>query len=77
MRYRLRTQLIVLAIGPPVLALAWRLYSERIPLWVIVVVTVVAALPYLIVATFGYGFGALCYLIGRLPGGNDRKDTKF
>jgi hypothetical protein len=34
---------------------------------------IVAALPYLLMATFGYGFGALCHLIGRLPGGSDRK----
>ena len=71
MRYRLRTLLIVLAVVPPLLAVAWW-YGQRIPIWVFAVL-LVAAIPQLLVAAFVYGFGLVCYLVGRLPGG--RKDS--
>lgn len=66
MRYRLRTLLIVLAIGPPVLAVIW--WYGRIVVGVSLLVTFVVGLLIL-------GFGGLFHLISRLHGGNDRKDT--
>jgi hypothetical protein len=75
MRYRLRTLLIILALGPPVFAVAWSIYSQRLPLWLVLAVSLVTIIPWLLVGAFGYGFGALCHLIARLPGGRDRKDT--
>ena len=73
LRYKLRTLLILLVVGPPLLAVAWW-YFRRIPLWVVALIAI-AALPELLVAAFINGFGALCHLIGRLPGGQDRKDS--
>lgn len=75
MRYRLRTLLTVLMLGPPVLAIVWRLFSREMPLWLVIAlfVSLLELIPYVLFATFG----ALCHLIAWLPGGNDRKDTKF
>ena len=67
MRYRLRTLLIALAIGPPLLAGVWWCLG-RIPVWVYVL-AVVAMLPELLIAAFAYTFGAICHLIGWLPDG--------
>jgi hypothetical protein len=76
MRFRLRTLLLALALGPPVLAIAWALYREPIPHWLLLAISLFAIIPWLIIGTFGYGFGALWHLIARLPGGHDRKDSK-
>jgi len=76
-RYKLRTLLILLAVGPVVLAFVWQCYVAKAPAWLIVALLLIAAIPSSFVLAFGYGFGALCHLIARIPGGNDRKDTKL
>jgi len=68
MRYRLSTLLILLAVGPPVLAAAWWCFCRPVPVWVFAVV-LAALIPELLLVAFCYGFGAICHLIGRLPGG--------
>lgn len=73
LRYKLRTLLIVLALGPPLIAVAWW-YGQRIPAWVIAL-AVCAMIPHLLMGAFGYGFGVLCHLIARLPGGHDDRDS--
>ena len=73
MRYRLRTLLILLAVGPPIIAAAWWC-GTQIPVWVYFL-AFIALLPDLLIAGFAYTFGALCHLIGWLPGGNDRKNS--
>jgi hypothetical protein len=75
MRFPLRTLLILLAVGPPILAVSWW-YFRRIPGWVLVMVAI-AVLPELVMATFIHGFGALCHWIGRLPGGHDPKEPPW
>jgi hypothetical protein len=76
MRFPLRTLLIALALGPPALAIAWALYREPIPLWLLLAVSLFTLIPYLLFAAFWYGFGSLCHLIVLLPGGHDRKDSQ-
>ena len=72
-RYKLRTLLIVLALGPPIIALAWWYGRTAIVLFLLACLVC----PELVFAAFGYGFGGLCHLIAKLPGGNDRKDARF
>ena len=42
MRYRLRTLLIVLALGPPVLAGLWWLGTNEVGLWVLIAASAIA-----------------------------------
>ena len=55
-RYKLRTLLIALAIGPPIIALAW--WYGRLAVGVLALALLV--FPELLV----YAFGGLCYLFG-------------
>jgi len=74
MRFSLRTLLIVMVLGPPALAAAW--WYGKILLGLIAL-AVIACPPLVLEPAMllcGYTFGALCHLIGRLPGGCDRKD---
>ena len=73
MQFHLRTLLIILALGPPALAGTWWLYTHPVAVWAFAIAALIVFIPNLILAVFGYGFGGLCHLIGRLPGGNDRK----
>jgi hypothetical protein len=76
LRYRLRTLLIVLAIGPPLIALAWWYGKAALGILILALLVSPMLILDLLMAVFVNGFGALCHLIGRLPGGNDRQDTK-
>jgi len=61
-----RTLLILLAILPPVLALAgwcWKMAVAAL------VLALLGMFPELLVAGFVYAFGAICHLIGRFPDG--------
>jgi hypothetical protein len=63
MRYRLRTLMIVLALGPPVIALAW--WYGRVAIGVFLLAILVC--PELIFGAFVYTFGALCHLLSGKP----------
>ncbi len=63
MRYRLRTLMIVLAVGPAVLALAWWYCKFAIGLFVLALI-VCPAVIFDAAMLFCYSFGALCHLFG-------------
>ncbi|MDX1948052.1 MAG: hypothetical protein SFU86_21820 [Pirellulaceae bacterium] len=69
MRYRLRTLLILIAVGPPVIALAW--WYGRAVIGVVVLAMIFC--PEILFGVFAYTFGGLCHLIGRLPPPGPRK----
>ena len=66
MRYRLRTLLILMAVGPPIIALAW--WYGRLAVGVLILALIV--FPELLI----YAFGGLYYLIGGKP--RDASDEK-
>jgi len=68
MRFRLRTLLILLAVGPPVIALAW--WYGRVAIGVFLLALFFC--PELIFGVFAHTFGALCHWIGGKP--RDRKE---
>jgi hypothetical protein len=67
MRFRLRTLLILLAVGPPLIALAWRYGKLAIGLLVFALI----ACPQLVVELAML----LCHLVGGTPR-NDHKDSQ-
>ena len=77
MQFRLRSLLIVLALGPPFIALVWWYWKTALVMYLLacLVCPELALLPF--IAAFGYGFAGLCHLIAKSPGGNDRKDAIF
>jgi fatty-acid desaturase len=66
MRYRLRTLMIVLALGPPIIALAW--WYGRLAVGVLVLALIV--FPELLI----YAFAGLYHLFGGKP--RDASDEK-
>ena len=70
MRFRLRTLMILLAVGAPVIALAWWYGRAALGIFLLTVIFC----PELLFGVFTYTFGALCHFIGRLPEG-DNKDS--
>jgi hypothetical protein len=72
MRFRLRTLLIALALGPPVLALAWWYGRVAIGELLLVLLT----LPALIFFILGYTFDVLCHLIGVKPSDDRAENSK-
>ena len=71
MQYRLRTLLIVLAIGPPVIALAWW-YGKIIIALLVITLLVAPSLIFDAVNLSYYSFRAL----RRLLGGSPRDESK-
>jgi hypothetical protein len=59
-RYKLRTLMILLAVLPPLIALAW--WYWRVAVGMIVLAIFID--PGLPIVLFGYTFGALCHLAG-------------
>lgn len=76
MRFRLRTLMIVLAIGPPLLAAVWWYWQAALAFIALAFILEPALFINAIIGIFCYTFGGLCHLIGRLPGGHDRKDPE-
>jgi len=68
MRFRLRTLLIVLALGPPLIAVAW--WYGKAALVILVFALIVC--PQLVFESVMLLFYTLC----GLAGGHDRKDLK-
>ena len=67
MRYGLRTLLIVLALGPPAIALAWWYGRVAIGLFLLALLVCPELIFGAVIYTFVYTFGALCHLIGGKP----------
>ena len=79
MRYRLRTLLIVLTLGPPVIALEWWYWKESsFALLVLIVVglSLILGLLNLILWVLGRICDALCQLIGVKPRSLPADDSK-
>jgi hypothetical protein len=78
MRYRLRTLLIVLAVGPSVIALEWWYWKESpfalLPL-IVISVCLILGLLNLIVWALERMYAALCQLIGMKPRGVHADDS--
>jgi hypothetical protein len=70
MRFRLRTLLIVLALGPPVIALAWWYWKVALDL-----LPLALLFPYLILLSLARMFDALCQLIGVKPRGDSAENS--
>jgi hypothetical protein len=75
MRYRLGTLLVLMAIGPPVIALAWWYWQATLALLALAFIFEPAIFINAIAVTFIYGFGALCQLIGGNQSDNRRKNS--
>ena len=71
MRYSLRALMVLLTVGPPVIALAW--WYGRVVVTVFVLTMIVC--PDVLFLVFGYTFGGLCHWIGKLPEGPRRKNS--
>jgi hypothetical protein len=79
MRFRLRTLLIALAVGPPLLALEWWYWKESAFALValeVVSLYVILWLLYLILWMIERIYDALCQLIGVKPHGVHADDSK-
>ena len=71
MRFCLRTLLIVLALGPPVIALAWWYWTE-------VALTLLALAvfhPYIVLLSLTRLYDAICQSMGIKPRGDPSEDS--